>query len=586
MDAARAGEGGPQVRDRDRNGNRDGARLALLLLLPFLLAGCDVAVVAVLASRSDKSSSSSAAVSTPDTAYKVYVRDLGAAALDLDNEKLALDAAGGNPGAGWTFVAAGTATQDFDITALPGGPFHAVLVQAPLAQDYTIDAFELFDANAAVIETAAAASIRSDEVSVEADAASTPDGLGASTDSLPTAQAYLFARFTNPVTLFRLHLWGAARGSGDVEWVRTFVSPGNQVAGGTAVKADGTSYVTYSDESPRHVWLINYLGDGNAPGVPVGDPPAPVSLETNVTATVGSQTVAINGSNVYVATTFGGGDIRVSKIEGPGGTWSTPFSGAGVDRIEANGLALDGSGNLIVAGGFDFGGLNGVGHFMQKLSASGGVVWGGSPTPPADTNETYWHAVVAPGATDIYSAGNLFSVTPVPGSIQTYTRLSDSSATGAEVRSVLDDGPDVESDLGRAIGVDAAGSVYVAGFNGAAGPSSNAVLVKYAADLLSSIPVFESTAAGADEILDIAVEGDGTVYAVGYESVSAPAQGENLFLVKFAPNGAVTWKRTLHAGFGNDRGVSVSTTATHVYVAGQITVSGGTTDVHVRKYVR
>lgn len=223
---------------------------------------------------------------------------------------------------------------------------------------------------------------------------------------------------------------------------------------------------------------------------------------------------------------------------------------------------------------------------MQKITSAGTQPWAGSPTPPTDTNPTYWHAVVAPGTTDIYTAGDLFSATPIPGSIQTYTRLSDSSASGAEVRSALDDGPDGEVDLGRAIGRDSVGSIYVAGYFGASGPSRNGVVVKYAADLLSSIPFFTSTAAGDDEILDIVVEGDGTVFAAGYETVASPAQGKNLFVMRFAPNGSVVWKRTLDGTFGDDQAVSISATATHVYVAGQITVSGGTTDVHVRKYVR
>lgn len=563
--------------------------LALLALILCPLLGCDVALAGLLASRSNKSSSSSGGPPAPDITYKVYVSDL--ALGDLNNEKLALDGAGGNPGASWTFVGSGTTTQDFDVSALAGAPFSAILIQAPEAQDYHIDGLELFDANGSAIESAAGASIRSNLLAVgtlEADAAGVPDGRSADTDSTTTASAYLFAHFTNQVEFFRVSLWGVARGSGDLEWVRTFVSPGNQTAGGAAVKSDGTFYVTYSDESPRHVWMIIYLADGNAPGVPAGDPPAPSSLETNVTASisgqpVGSQCVAINGSNVYVATTFGAGDIRVRKLEGPGGTWSTPFSGAGVDLVEANGLAVDDGGNLILSGGFDFGGLEGVGHYMQKLNASGGLVWPGAPTPRSDGTATYWRAVATSGLVDIYTAGDL---TPLLSSTQAFVVLSDSSASGAEVRGALDSGSDGIADLGRAVGVDGVGNAYVAGYRGVAGPGRNAFLSKYAPDILSSVSIVSSTLTGDDEILDIAVDIDGSVVAVGYETITSPAQGRNMFVTRFAPNGGVHWRRTYDGSVGNDAAVSVSTTDTHVYVSGEVTVAGGTRDIHVRRYVK
>ena len=105
-----------------------------------------------------------------------------------------------------------------------------------------------------------------------------------------------------------------------------------------------------------------------------------------------------------------------------------------------------------------------------------------------------------------------------------------------------------------------------------------------AAPTPSAIPFFSLTRTGNDEFLDIAVEPDGTVYATGYETNGT--QGEDLVLYKIAANKLILWKRTLDNANLADRGVKVMTTPTHVIVVGQIGISAGDLDIHVRKYVK
>lgn len=563
------------------------ARALLAAGLAWALAGCDVIVAGVLASRAgdDDSSSSAASTPPPDTTSKIWVANLSAlSAIDLNAERDLIASNGGVPSTPtWTPIAGGqSATFVLDVSG-GAGTFDTVLIQSPKIEPHAIDAFEVLDADDVVLETAAAGGIRSNHFDFDPPGVDVvpgpPDGRVA-TSNVPSAaneSAFLFCRFSAAFTRVRISFWAVlvGRASGDVQWVNHISELNDQITGGAGVKVDGTYYVTYSQGVPRAVNVYTISPSGSIADL---DP-----LEVNVSTSLGSQSVAVDGENVYIATTVGAGDIRVRKFAGSGTLWVPPaFGGAGVDRVEPNALSIDGAGSPILVAGFDFGGAGGIGHFMQKVNpSSGGFMWAGSPAPPTDTNATYWHAVAAPGTTNIYSAGDFTS-----GSIQAYIRRSDSTASGAEVLSVLSGGPDAETDLAHAIGVDGAGNVYVAGYHGAAGPSRNAFLLKYAPDLGTVTPILASTAAGNDEILDIAVETDGTLYAVGYATVSSPAQGENLFLVKFDPAGLPVWRRTLHHGVGNDRGVSVSTTATHVYVAGQVTVSGGTTDVHVRKYVK
>jgi hypothetical protein len=136
--------------------------------------------------------------------------------------------------------------------------------------------------------------------------------------------------------------------------------------------------------------------------------------------------------------------------------------------------------------------------------------------------------------------------------------------------------------IGRSVGVDGAGNAYVAGFYTHADLDS--VILRYGSGSPPGSVHLSSTRTGDDEILDIAVEPDGTIYAVGYETNAG--HGQDLVLLKIAPNNAIQWKRTVDGTGSDDRGVSVMTTPTHVIVVGELTVGASNKDIHVRKYVK
>jgi hypothetical protein len=101
--------------------------------------------------------------------------------------------------------------------------------------------------------------------------------------------------------------------------------------------------------------------------------------------------------------------------------------------------------------------------------------------------------------------------------------------------------------------------------------------------------VFNGSGNADDEILSMVVEGT-IVYATGYES--ATSQGKNLFVMKIDTSvidagglQPVLWKRTFH-GAGDDRGVSLKTTATHVYLSGDTDVGAGDFDIFVWKLLK
>jgi len=253
-------------------------------------------------------------------------------------------------------------------------------------------------------------------------------------------------------------------------------------------------------------------------------------------------------------------------------------------------LAIDTDGDVILAAGFDFGGLTGFGHYMQRFLAVGGGFWGSPPLPPTDINNTYWRGVVTSGNNDIFATGDLLGTLPST-SVDIFTRKTSKSSTGAETWRAMVNGADNLPDCGNAVGVGPAGPaqpIYVGGFVTVSGPRKNAVLYKIdSTGAVAGAPwpfVYTGSGTGDNEFLSLVVEGT-IIYATGYETTAA--QGKNLFVMKLDVSGTPTvlWKRAFHGG-GDDRGVSIKTTATHVFVSGDTDVGAGDFDIFVWKLLK
>jgi len=202
-------------------------------------------------------------------------------------------------------------------------------------------------------------------------------------------------------------------------------------------------------------------------------------------------------------------------------------------------------------------------------------------------------AVATSGAKTIASTGDLTNiVTLVPYTRRTTDNSQDTPTPGA----IVEDWSEARTEAGgppgkgQSVGIDSAGNVYAGGYYTRAGTGRDMMLLRYPpAGPPASVPV-NALFSGDDEILDLAVAADDSVYVVGYETVTSPAQGRNLILLHISAAGAPLLKRTLHGGLGDDRAVSVVLSSDgakdFVYVVGEVTVAGAETDVIVRKYVR
>ncbi|HYF01685.1 MAG TPA: hypothetical protein VEJ18_22380 [Planctomycetota bacterium] len=581
---------------------------ALAVCLGLLsLPGCDVAVAGILASRAGKSSSSSS--SAPDLRYHLWVADLSAlSAAQLDQESTDIAAAGGNPSSPrWTLAASGTAFQEVDLSTLTG-TFDTVLVQAPKGQTYQLDGLEILQGTGIaeiVRETIGSTGIRSSFFANAGGAADFPDGSTADSDvTAPTDdKAFLFFRFSAPVVRFRIYIraTGAARVSGEVEYGKRYQRPGDQLVGGAAINSAARIHLGFRESA--FIGLLRFDSDGTLRDDTAGNDF--FTIEPSA-ASIGSPAVAIDANNnVIIGVTrtttspSDNGNIRVRKYAPDmlSQSWTPKdFISSGVDRVEWNGLAVLAGGDVIVAGGTDFGIGQGVGHFMRRLQASDGTdLWSVSPpAPPADAGTTYWFGVAASGSTNIYSTGDL---TTTLGPVAPYSRHTIDNPTGTLTDNWSDNRNEAGNTAGRgnSVGIDSAGNVYVGGYYTRSATGRDMVILRYTPSGPPASVHLNPVISGDDEILDIAVASDGTVFAVGYETVGTPNQGKNLILLHVNPLGTLVRKWSLHGALagGADRGVSVAISADSVYVVGEVTLDpdgGGAqppeTDIVVRRYVR
>jgi hypothetical protein len=543
------------------------------LALIAALCGCDVAVgvgAAVAASRDDGGSGSGAPPPPPDPSYRVWVATLADDPAG-DAQLTALVASGGSPDtAVWTHVGTGLATKLFD----PALSFNAVLVQATSAQAWAIDAVEVLDAADAVV-AAAGGTVWSSLVGTPANFTGAPDGLTAGTAATPSANAVIFTRYAAVIEKFRVYAASGAKASGDVEWVATWAQAGDQDAGGAAVDAAGLICATVSDGAgPRDIRLVRFTAAGALFDV--------TDIVTGVTTMTGSHAIAIDGAgSVYVTTTPADGNILTREYDATlAAQWTVGFdSGVGVDRVEANSIAVDGNGDVLVAGG-QATLAAGIDHFLRKLNGTNGsTAW--TQLAPVDAAGTGWSAVAVGAGNDIFSAGDLTS--SASGSVEDFTRRTTTGNAVLWSEQVGDNvGP---ADRAHAVVVEPAGTILVGGSFGTAATGKDRMMLRYTvAGGLSLVVTDAVAAAGDDEILDVAVDADGTIYATGYETVAG--QGKNLWLRKYDAAGNPVWTRTYHGGAGDDRGVSVMISGSSVIVVGVETLSGGATEIHVRRYAK
>jgi hypothetical protein len=358
-----------------------------------------------------------------------------------------------------------------------------------------------------------------------------------------------------------------------------------------------------------NVTVIGASAAGNLRLYPTGTP-LPLSSAINYMA---GQTRANNGTyglgsgqlSVYCSQASGTAHLALDVsgwFEGggvPGGTgtqiWARRMSGPGsFDNAFANGVAVDGQGNVVVAGYFqnsvDFGGgtlvsAGGADAFVAKFSSTGAHLWsrrfgGGS--------DDYFEGVTVDGAGDIAVAG-YFSGSADFGS----GLLTSAGGTDVVLAKYSSAGGGVWSrrfgstgaDRGFAIDADGSGNFVFTGYmvgtvDFGGGPLTSAgmadvILIKYSS---AGSHVWSKHFGGSSSDIGMAVAADsaGNVAVTGYFQGTANFGGANLtsagandiFAARFDSSGRHTWSDSW-GGTSEDRGNSIA-----IDGAGDVIITG------------
>lgn len=316
-----------------------------------------------------------------------------------------------------------------------------------------------------------------------------------------------------------------------------------------------------------------------------------------------------NGSRT--SSTGGGQDIFIAGLSGSDGMPNlfSLFSNDGADSADA--IALDSDGNIYIAGrtssqsGFasapdilqaTYGGGSTDG-FVQKLSPIGlplySTYFGGS-------GDEGLNGIAVDGNGNAYVTGDTSSPNLRASPIQ----AGMAGGTDAFAAKISPDGKTLayfsylggtQTDVGRAIAVDANGNAYVAGLTGSpnfprqgglqaglAGPS-DAFVSKLAPDGQSLSFSGTLGGTGADDAFAIAQDASGIYLAGTTTSPDLPAAGapqatpgggEDAFLAKLRPDGSGILYTSYLGGSGRDNGLALAIDSSrNIYLAG-LTQSG------------
>ena len=178
-------------------------RLAALVLVPLIAAGCYVALGVYFASRDSDSKRAALVPPAPDTSFSVWVANLAANGQTDTQVRDAIILAGGHPPAPlWSEIGRFTQTTDFDLSISLPGTWDAVLISAGSNQKYLLDSVVILNDTGDPLASFTAPNF-SDRmiipVPTPAAMEGLPDGATAETDADADHQAFVFKRFSGPV---------------------------------------------------------------------------------------------------------------------------------------------------------------------------------------------------------------------------------------------------------------------------------------------------------------------------------------------------------------------------------------------------
>jgi outer membrane protein assembly factor BamB len=258
-----------------------------------------------------------------------------------------------------------------------------------------------------------------------------------------------------------------------------------------------------------------------------------------------SGNVAVTGGSISEAN----GDYYTAKYAAANGAllWEKRYDGPGNSDDQANALAVDASGNVVVTG-YSVNTNGNTDYYTAKYAAAdGALLW-----------EKRYGGVVdgydQANAMVLDASGNVV----VTGASQNDSDNSDyytakyAAANGALLWEHRYNGPAEAYDFADAIAVDASGNVVVTGQSGN-GTDTDFYTAKYAAanGALLWEKRYDGPGNGDDNATAVAVDGSGNVVVTGY-SVGSGGTNDYYTAKYAAANGALLWEKRYHGPANGD----------------------------------
>jgi len=258
---------------------------------------------------------------------------------------------------------------------------------------------------------------------------------------------------------------------------------------------------------------------------------------------------------------------------------SFPVADAAAGKQEAKAMAVDSAGNTIVAGYTNSGGMNND-YYVVKFKADGtGLAWPAATYDKAGGDDTAT-AVAVDGSGDIIVAGYAWN-----GTNYDIHTIKYDGATGSVLWQHTFAGAAGGGDFVTSIAVDASNDIYVAGYSANGSGNDDYLIVKYPS--AGSTPVWteihdDAAYHGHDRVTAIAAGSDG-IAVTGYSSKGGADFDILTRKYGFDKSLVREWRKSSAGGL-DDRGVAVRLDGSgDVIVAGYLS-NPANTDIWAARY--
>ena len=273
--------------------------------------------------------------------------------------------------------------------------------------------------------------------------------------------------------------------------------------------------------------------------------------------------------------------IKYSSAGGPA-NWAKRYNGPanGDDFVKA--VAVDGSGNVVVAGySFDRFGVNSD-YVTIKYSGAGAPLWTNRYNGPGNAFDQAT-AVAVDGGGSVFVTG--YSRSSSGAGSEDYATVAYSSA-GVPLWTNRYNGSGNGGDYGTAVKVDGSSNVVVTGYSTGSGSGNDYATIKYSG---AGVPLwtnrYNGPANSEDGATAVAVDGSGNAFVTGYSTGSG--SGNDYATIKYSGAGVPLWTNRYNGPANSEdaaTAVAVVDGGGNVVVTGYSTGSGSGNDYATIKY--